>query len=144
MTDTTPADELRAAVEKLRTLTTDLGDCRGPWYVVNRAQRPYPQRIDNIGVPYVVASTTTDPGYPPTIADYIAAMHPGVGLAVADWLAEVADLHEPKLRGHGALVPPGCQWCEDEDWPCADTRRALAVARAINQQQPRETGQETT
>lgn len=82
----TPAEELRAAAAKLRGLTTALGDCRGPWYVVNREQRPYPQRIDNIGVPYVVASTTTDPSHPPTMADYIATMHPGVGTALADWL----------------------------------------------------------
>jgi hypothetical protein len=92
MSDTaSPADELRAAADKLRALITDLRDCRGPWYVVNRKQRPYPQRIDNIGVPYVVASTTTDPSHPPTIADYIAAMHPGVGRAVADWLTAAAD-----------------------------------------------------
>ena len=80
---TTPAQELGAAAAKLRALLDDLGDNRGPWYVVHREQRLYPQRIDNIGVPYVVASTTTDPSYPPTIADYIVTMHPGVGAALA-------------------------------------------------------------
>lgn len=88
--DASAADELRAAAAKLRALLTELGDCRGPWYVVNREQRPYPQRIDNIGVPYVVASTTTDPSHPPTVADYIAVMHPGVGAALADWLESAA------------------------------------------------------
>jgi hypothetical protein len=92
---TTAAAELRTAAEKIRALTAALGDCRGPWYVVNREQRPYPQRIDNIGVPYIVASTTTDPSHPPTIADYIAAMHPGVGAALANWLDETARNAEP-------------------------------------------------
>lgn len=112
---TSPADELRAAVTRLRALTTDLGDCRGPWYVVHREQRPYPQRIDNIGVPYIVASTTTDPSHPPTIADYICAMHPGVGKALADWLAswDGADIDE-----HAAMPD--------------DLRHALLIARAIN------------
>ncbi|MEU2996853.1 hypothetical protein ABZ684_04650 [Streptomyces sp. NPDC006995] len=87
-----PADQLRAAAEKLRALLADLDDCRGPWYVVNREQRPYPQRIDNIGVPYVVASTTTDPNHPPTLADYICTMHPGVGLALAAWLEREAEI----------------------------------------------------
>ncbi|MFH8792234.1 hypothetical protein [Streptomyces sp. NPDC017941] len=87
---TSPADELSTASAKLRTLVTDLRDCRGPWYVVNREQRPYPQRIDNIGVPYIVATTTTDPTHPPTMADYIAAMDPRVGAALATALDEAA------------------------------------------------------
>lgn len=109
-------NELHTAAEKLRTLVTDLGDCRGPWYVVNRSQRPYPQRIDNIGVPYVVASTTTDPSHPPTVADYIAAMHPGVGLALAKALDEAAASVE-----------------QDSDIVQGATTEALLdVARAIN------------
>ncbi|MFI7890936.1 hypothetical protein ACIFUY_06685 [Streptomyces sp. CACIS-1.16CA] len=109
-----PADQLRAAAERLRALLADLDDCRGPWYVVNREQRPYPQRIDNIGVPYVVASTTTDPSHPPTIADYICAMHPGVGLAVARWLASWAGVD---LSEHGPMPE--------------DAQHALAVARQL-------------
>ncbi len=119
---TTPADELRAAAGKLRSLANDLGDCRGPWYVVNREQRPYPQRIDNIGVPYVVASTTTDPSHPPTIADYICAMHPGVGAALADWLAKLADFCDGVESAHGKQPPA--------DNP--SIVEALAVARAVN------------
>lgn len=112
---TTPADELAAAAQTLRKRVTDLRDCRGPWYVVNREQRPYPQRIDNIGVPYVVASTTTDPSHPPTMADYICAMHPGVGAALAAWLESWTgiDLYEA-----GSLPE--------------DAKHALAVARQIN------------
>lgn len=44
--------------------------------------------------------------------------------------AELHEEHEPgRLLG---IVPPGCQWCADEDFPCSDMRNALAVARAIN------------
>ncbi|MEU3386313.1 hypothetical protein [Streptomyces albidoflavus] len=110
----TPAEELRAAAERLRDLVADLRDCRGPRYVVNRDQRPYPQRIDNIGVPYVVASTTTDPAHPPVTADYIAAMHPGVGNALAAWLESWTGIEVA------------------EDGPLAEElRHALAVARQI-------------
>lgn len=100
----TAAETLRAAADKARALTEALDDCRGPWYVVNREQRHYLQRIDNIGVPYVVASTTTDPSHPPTIADYIAAMHPGVGAALAgvfDAWARVGDLDPDLLHRVG-------------------------------------------
>ncbi|WP_327376223.1 hypothetical protein OG393_21090 [Streptomyces sp. NBC_01216] len=119
MTQPSPADTLRAAAQKLRQLVTDLDDCRGPWYVVNREQRPYPQTISNIGVPYVVASTTTDPSHPPTTADYIAAMHPGVGTALAKWLESWTsiDLYEA-----GSLPE--------------DAQHALAVARAILGEEP--------
>lgn len=111
---TTPADEIKAAAHKLRQLVTDLGDCRGPWYVVNRDQRPYPQRIDNIGVPYVVAETYTGPEHPPTIADYIATMHPGVGKALVDLLDQAAE----------SITWP--------DIPLAGC--ALTIARHINQE----------
>jgi hypothetical protein len=129
----TPAEELRAAADKLRKLTADLGDCRGPWYVVNREQRPYPQRIDNIGVPYIVASTTTDPSHPPTIADYIVAMHPRVGLALADWLDAAAHSHKCSIQAAGDVFrddPDGrTAWLTTGSG--APSPEALAVARAI-------------
>lgn len=134
-----PTDELRQAADTLRKRVTDLRDCRGPWYVVNREQRPYPQRIDNIGVPYVVASTTTDPSHPPTMADYICAMHPGVGAALADWLDQAARYYECGVQaaadvfrddpaGRDAFLTTG---------PGAPSPHALAVARAITDGDPR-------
>ncbi|MEV3995784.1 hypothetical protein AB0K62_08840 [Streptomyces halstedii] len=87
----TPAERLRAAAARLRTLLNGLGDCRGPWYVVNREAGRYPQRIDNVGVPYVVATTTTDPSRPSVVADYIALMHPRVGYVLAQWLEASAE-----------------------------------------------------
>jgi hypothetical protein len=50
---------------------------------------------------------------------------------LAKLLEDCADLHEAKLPGHRGQVPPGCQWCADEDFPCLDMRNALATARAI-------------
>ena len=68
----------------------------------------------------------------PGLAAWIALMYPGLAEPLAAWLEETAGLHEQNtLPGHANIIPPGCQWCADEDWPCADTRRALAVARAI-------------
>jgi hypothetical protein len=56
---------------------------------------------------------------------------------LANWLESTADLHEPHLCDkHEGCEAIGCQWCGDEDWPCADMRNALAVARAINGGQP--------
>ena len=60
-----------------------------------------------------------------------ALMHPGVGEALAAWLESVAELHEPSRTGCCGRVLAGCQWCADEDWPCADMRHALAVAGAV-------------
>lgn len=88
---TTAADELRAAAARLRQLVTFLGDCRGPW-TVGTPPSGYPQSISNVGVPYCVADTHEDPSIPVfTIAPYIAAMHPGVGKALAELLETAAD-----------------------------------------------------
>ncbi|QIJ61444.1 hypothetical protein [Streptomyces sp. JB150] len=127
MTQQTPADELREAAEKLRSLITFLGDNRGPWEV-DTPPSGYPQSINNVGVPYLVANTYEGPGIPAfTIAPYIATMHPGVGAALAKLLRDTHAFHEHDDRpDHG-----GCDWCGDEDWPCSDVRNALAVARAV-------------
>ncbi|MGJ5831388.1 hypothetical protein [Streptomyces ossamyceticus] len=72
-------------------------------------------------------------------ADWIAAMHPGVGLALADWLEQEAHHYECGIRaaddvfrddpaGRAAFLTTG---------PGAPSPQALAVARAINgQEQP--------
>lgn len=86
--DTSPAGTLRRAAAKLRRLTGDLGDNRGPWYVGRT--KPYPQTISNIGVPYLVATTYDEPADRTVTADYIAAMHPGVAVALALWLDDAA------------------------------------------------------
>lgn len=82
----TPTALLRRAANHLDELLTALDDNRGPWYIANADNHPYPQSIRNIGVPYVVADTYTDPPHRPTEATYICAMHPGVGKAMVQWL----------------------------------------------------------
>ena len=111
---TTPAEEIRTAAAKLRQRVEALGDCRGPWYIVNEDKRPYPQTISNIGVPYVVASTTTDPHHKPDIAQYICTVNPRVGAALVRLLEQSAEALE------GSAV--------------ADDEPALVAARAINYQ----------
>ncbi len=70
------------------------------------------------------AADSSDPWTPSALAAF--------GSDLARWLEETDELHEQSLPGHANIVPPGCQWCADEDWPCADMRNALATARAIN------------
>lgn len=117
----TPADELAAAAEKLRTLIGRATEA--PWstqwddqqhQLVGRA-RAYPI------AEWTYAIVTTEPKASEqraecdtADADYIAAMHPGVGKALADWLNSAA---------------------EDAEQIGPDPH-AVAVARAINGGQP--------
>lgn len=113
----TPADELRAAAEKLNSLITFLGDNRGPWKV-GTPPSGYPQSISNVGVPYCVADTHEDPSIPVfTIAPYIATMHPGVGKALAAWLDTAAEYAD--------------KWPPDHQANSPFRQGALAVARAV-------------
>jgi hypothetical protein len=106
---------LKEAADGLRSLVEFLGDNRGPWYVTI-PESGYPQSISNKGVPYCVADVHESPSIPVfTIAPYIAAMHPGVGRALADWLDSWTGIE----LSEGAALPE-------------DASHALAVARAIN------------
>ena len=110
---TTPAEELRAAAVKLRELAT--AATSGPWAA--DASIPYGHRVGSSDEADWVA-WTGEHGEDGSEADaaYIASMHPGVGLMLADWLD-----------------------CEARTWDNPDdgepvTERdehALAVARAI-------------
>ncbi|PZT70159.1 hypothetical protein DN402_31565 [Streptomyces sp. SW4] len=63
-------------------------------------------------------------------------------ISLAKQIRETAALHEPRRcgeyvgNGTRCCLPHGCDWCGDEDWPCADVRNALAVARQINGSAP--------
>lgn len=123
------ADLLRRAATLVRE--TARAAPRGP-YTVDTKRTPDDTRIlfADDGDAFAVATDWAsghghDTGTPEQTGAHIALWHPGVALAVAAWLESVADLHEPPNR------PPGCQWCTDEDWPCADTRHALTVARLL-------------
>ena len=92
MTDQPPAEELRAAAARLRATATAAGgdtwqaDHFPEGTIVRRAgstQSLFRLAADGnraAGTPYVL----------PAIGDQIAAMHPGVGLALADWLDDTA------------------------------------------------------
>lgn len=124
MTQPTAADELRAAAEKLRALATAAstdsdGTSTAAWHSEDRGHGRSALWGDHlirndgrrISWPLLVRGGSPQrPAYMHTQhAAYAAAMHPGVGLALADWL-------------DGAAV--------DAEQIGAD-RHALAVARAI-------------
>ena len=109
MTD--QAQELRDAAQRLRTLAE--AATPGPWEadlefttvdatpIRRRQQTQYRGAVASL---YTTADT-----------EFIAAMHPGVALALADWLAQAAiHVKGGSLSGH----------------PMSD--RAIAVARLIN------------
>lgn len=93
-TPESPSALLLRAADRLDELLAAMGDNRGPWYIANEASHPYPQSIRNIGVPYVVADTFTDPSHTPNTARYICAMHPGAGRAVVAMLRAAAAMAE--------------------------------------------------
>ncbi|MFF7795623.1 hypothetical protein [Streptomyces sp. NPDC007991] len=120
----TPTDELCAAAAKLRSLTATTTDA--PWvacwngqeYVLVGPSRPHPI------AEWTYAVATWEPQASEqraecdtNDADYMAAVHPGVGAALADWLEYEADL----LRVSGKAGEARGR-----------AERALAVARAIN------------
>lgn len=128
---TTPADELRAAAARLRALAADATP--GPWF----AHRPEPRHWGDAdhdaelvggGKPLAVLNAEYNGALN---ADYAAAMHPGVGKALADMLEAISytpdddSLEDPDSDRHD-----GC-----DTTVCAPAA-ALVVARLINQEQP--------
>jgi hypothetical protein len=102
-----PSALLRRAADRLDEWLAAMGDNRGPWYIANADSSPYPQSIRNIGVPYVVADTYTDPSHAPAEAQYICGMHPGVGKAVALLLrTEAASTADDE--DHATCLPETC------------------------------------
>ncbi|MFG3127414.1 hypothetical protein ACGFZU_06895 [Streptomyces tendae] len=104
----TPADELRTAVEKLRTLAERVNDD------LSLVDDPNDPNDPNgpLEAHWTQASRNE---LGPIWGAYAAAMHPGVGLAIADWMEETARNAEP----FGKI-----------------NARAVAVARAINGTNP--------
>jgi hypothetical protein len=107
---TTPADELRTAAEKLRSLTVDA--------TADIAANPYwgsvgfpPHEYPNL------YARGVDNGFGGPAGEFAAAMHPGVGLALADWLDCEARTWDNPADGEPVTE-------RDE--------HALAVARKIN------------
>lgn len=107
---TTPADELRAAATKLRELIA----------VVEHDIATNPYWASSEHPPHVYPSLYArgvDDGLGGPAGALAAAMHPGVGLALADWLDD-----EARRLAH-ATHP---------DWQETVSPHAVALARIIN------------
>jgi len=115
----TPAETLNAAATKLREAATAARTSvhhvtsvpETPWTVVECADY----------CPCIVVQGSDEPpdeyladAETPELAAYIALMHPGVGLALADWLDSLTGI---EVNEHGPM---------DDEY-----RHALATARAL-------------
>ncbi|MGW4973187.1 hypothetical protein ACWEP3_25145 [Streptomyces albidoflavus] len=115
----TAAEELRAAADRLRELADAAHG--SPWAAVK-----VPQHRQNLAAWMVESDRPDDDGntgvadcyWGAADAQYIAAMHPGVGNALAAWLE--AEAAQPLTAQHGPRCTPDCT-----------TTAALAVARQI-------------
>lgn len=98
---------LREAAEALRERATVRGVPAGPWFVQDdggdwNILAPDPAMP---GLPWDVARDV--PGDQGHLATYIATMHPGVGLALADWLdAQAGNLEALGFDGEGQPTSP--------------------------------------
>lgn len=108
---TTPADELRAAADKLRALASTATD--GPWHQKGIGDEGWTVTSANR---FIAETEDSEKGR--ADADWIATMHPGVGNALADWL---------DLFANTEFDPEATIQVTDRSHECA-----LAVARAIN------------
>lgn len=134
--DANPADELRAAAEKLRGRAT--AATPGPWtiakvppYTDPLLMSGYDETPDD-GEVLIAGNVDVEPGD----AAYIAAMHPGVGTALAAWLDETARTYDTSVTAAAEVFhddPAG----RDEYLAGlgAPSAHAMAIAHAINQQQ---------
>jgi hypothetical protein len=108
----TPAEELRSAADRVRTLAAEASP--GPWA---------PNDMGGVKTTDELTVAEVWPLYaaPNGNAAWIAAMHPGVGAALADWLDREGRQEAYTLAefGHRSACP-----------------EALAVARAILGSQP--------
>ncbi|MER6492655.1 hypothetical protein [Streptomyces griseorubiginosus] len=111
---TTPADELRAAAEKIRALAATATD--GPWHQSGIGDEGW-----TVASPDQFIAETEDGEKGRADADYIAAMGPNVGEKLARWLDVTAD-------SLAANTHPG--------WQEAVAPDALAVARTLLGGQP--------
>jgi hypothetical protein len=132
---TQPADELRTAADKLRSLSSavprDLWGDR-PWHVEQCSEQATAEcpcivtqgEYKPFDQPQVPAIQYVADAETPEHAAYIAAMHPGVGVALAELLDR-----------QGRVAAEVQQFLGDEFQDGAldqDVHDALAVARAFN------------
>lgn len=139
MSDTLPADTLRTAAERLRELAERaIHEERPQWSTGHTLGSRSPVVVDHAESPSVLIESYA--ARLEAVNRYVAAMDPALGLALAKWLRETDALHEPQRCTDGppdCTCTTGCGWCGDEDWPCSDTRNALAVAHHVLEGEPR-------
>ncbi|MFZ4150477.1 hypothetical protein [Streptomyces pseudogriseolus] len=124
---TTPADELRTAADKLRQLS-DAVSAPDDRDQVFHAEGTDVTQGRHPGL-YDVATTQT-----PELASFIAAMHPGVGAALADWLDQAAHYYEAGVQAADDVFrgDPAGREAFLTTGPGAPSEHALAVVRQIN------------
>jgi hypothetical protein len=139
-----PAEELRTAADKIRKLAGQATE--GPWETTWRGQEyqldGYRGGTLHSVSEWTYAVATWEPQASEqraecdtADADYIAAMHPGVGNALADWLEHEAAGHEA-VQGLGNITTELINvQLEQVGYGAQITHstlpQALAVARAI-------------
>lgn len=124
----TPAAELRQAAQRLRELAAAASS--SPWEADHSI--PYGHRVGPAdGSDWVAWCGEHGEDTAAEHADYIAALHPGVAIALADWLEQAAKAAD------AAVIAARNVWGSDEpeardQWiaEMAD-QHALAVARQI-------------
>ena len=116
----TAADTLRRAADRLRALATADGITPGPWLSMDHGDRLLwdGPGAEDLPPRYVVDEPMSNPAN----AAFIAAMHPGVGMALADWLKSEATRHLPDSE---------CGYCAPGRNPLRLPCPALAVARLV-------------
>lgn len=130
MTDTppSPADELRTAAEKLRKLTSAPGLHPGPWEVHNRGG--YPEAIYSPAADLILGESYDLLDEPQPHATYIAAMHPGVATALANWLDSEARSCDAAVTAAGRVFTDDA--AERQRFIASrENPHALAVSRAV-------------
>ncbi|MGW5126706.1 hypothetical protein ACWEQ7_22150 [Streptomyces sp. NPDC004069] len=133
-TDAPPAVELRTAAEKLRG--TCAAAAPGPWtiakvppYTDPLLMSRYEETPDDEDV-LIVGTVDLEP----EDQAIVQLLHPGVGLALADWLDQAAHHYECGIRAADDVFrdDPAGREAFLTTGPGAPSPHALAVARAIN------------
>ncbi|MFC8945945.1 hypothetical protein [Streptomyces rochei] len=138
MSAPTPADELRTAATKLRTLAAAaMHDDRPQWQIGHTLSSKTRVVVDNQKRPSLLIETWAPRRE--QVDDYLVAFaSPVVAFAVADWLDQAAHHYDAGVQAandvfrdnparHTAFLTTG---------PGAPSEHALAVARAITQAAP--------
>ncbi|MET9149979.1 hypothetical protein ABZX82_01670 [Streptomyces griseoflavus] len=113
--------ELRNAAAKLRILTMPVAEQHpGPWNVHN--PNGYPQAVFSPAADVILCETLDEIDAPKPTAPYIAAMQPGVALALAELLDIEATVVAARIAEDGT----------DDYAADVGTDHLLTIARLIN------------